>query len=122
MWIAVISTGVMTIERGTSVLQPAVLTRTDILNAIEQPNKLVMSYPDTFYGGKMGKVTRFMDKGIKFAKKHRGAIVAVGKYVGQHPAFNGGSRSGGALIGGALMSKEMLKKRAFDDYVEEDEY
>ncbi len=99
-FVAVISTGIMSIERGTAIVQPAILTRTDILNAVESPSKFIMQPSRNFFGGSAATVFKYADKvckSINNNKRHKG----VGR------ALVGGSFSGGAMI-----SKNELGKRA----------
>lgn len=136
LWFAVLSTGVMTIERGSALLQPAILTRTDILNAISQPARSIMAYPQNYYGGKLGGVDKFLAKGasaLRYAKKHKLASKAIGIGALAGYAVNpslaaaamlagaGRHGSGGAMVGGQMVKKRKLLEIANQSHQDQEQ-
>lgn len=136
MYIVVISSGLLTIEQGTTMQQTTVLTRDDIVTAVSNPNKSVMQQTGTFYGGKLGDLVRTIgrvgNQVSNFTKKHhllsRGMAWAEGGF--KPPSFSNIVKSqgyglmtgmGGQYSGGAYAQKGALKRQAMDDGYDDDD-
>jgi hypothetical protein len=146
LWVAIISSGIITIESGTTIQQSSVLTESDVLNAVAQPARSTMEISESFYGGKRSRFGRWLNKAHKWATETKPltkALNIIGPLAGpdyrENPVFQlgeraaeqmgygyaGGSYAGGSYAGGRMVDKNALKRRAleleFDEELDYDE-
>lgn len=129
VWILVINAGLITVSNGQIVQQTGVLTKADVLNSISDPNKQVMQPSASFFGGRVNDYGSGINSFFKKANKFVSGVGSTGRNVqGQMASFQpatGGYRPhrsfGRALIGGAMIDKETLRKRAYEEMVDDDD-
>jgi hypothetical protein len=132
IWMATISSGVMSIENGSTSLQSAILSRTGIMEAVTNPRRVLNEVSVTPYGGAMaggGKIRKWIEKANNNVQKLLQQPKAMtDMYQNQmqqqqhserpyeqgyrmNPALAVGDYRGGGY-GGAFIDKNTLKRKA----------